>query len=80
MENYTLTLCVDCVTVDANGRDAEGIDPSWPGFLPEWSGRVMAPMLQNGGEPEDPFFSSYPCEGCGSGLAGDRFYYIAVPR
>ena len=80
VEPYALELCVDCVTADANGPNAEGISPDWSGFMPEWSGWIMGTAVWDYDEPRGPFFSSYPCEGCGSGLAGDRFYYAAVPR
>lgn len=31
-----------------------------------------------GGEPLDPFFSMFPCQACGSILAGDRYYCSAT--
>jgi hypothetical protein len=85
MEPYTIAsvtvgLCVDCVTADANGADAEGIEPDWCGFLPAWEGWAFGTDADADGEPREPAFGWYPCDGCGSGLGGDRYPYVAVRR
>ena len=73
-------LCVDCVFADANGPEALHISEDWTGFLPEWDGWVFGPVVSDEeNEPVEPHFSWSPCGGCGSGLGGDRFRYIAVP-
>lgn len=73
-----VSLCVDCVTADANGPEEIS---DWAGFLPEWDGFVFGPVLTDeDNEPSEPYFSWRPCEGCGSRLGGDRFDYIAVHK
>ena len=77
-EMADVNLCVDCVAADANGTEAAGDE--WPGFLPEWEGWLFGPVVTDEeNEPVEPHFSWYPCGGCGSGLGGDRYRYIAVP-
>jgi len=70
-------LCVDCVYVDANGYD-DSVSKDWPGFLEEWDGwlfgRIDADEYTDG-----EHFSTAACDGCGSGLAGSRYDYLAVP-
>lgn len=69
-------LCVDCVAADANGSD--DASPEWLGFLPRWDGWIFGPTEQ---EAEPHFVRpGTACDGCGSGLGGDRFDYYAVPR
>jgi hypothetical protein len=75
-----VSLCVDCVTADANGTD-DLVESQWTGFLDDWQDWVFGPILtdeQN--EPNEPHFSWSPCDGCGSHLGGDRFDYVAVHK
>jgi len=75
-----IRLCVDCVWVDANGHDPAEIDPGWSGFLPEWDGWGFVAVTERFGdynEIREPHFSWKPCNGCGSGLGGDRYDYTA---
>lgn len=71
-------LCVDCVWGDAYGYDPEVHVDGWNGFLPEWTGYVFESIRTDRDEPVYGFGKS-PCHGCGSGLAGDRYEYHAVP-
>lgn len=74
-----VSLCVDCITADANGPD--NASPEWGGFLPAWDGYLFGPILSDEhNEPSEPHFSWKPCDGCGSSLGGDRFDYIAVHK
>lgn len=79
-------LCVDCVAVDANGTDDLGDDSTWPGFLEEWDGWLFGGVRCGGEEEDDLWCDGHwappgrACDGCGSGLGGTRFCYIAFPR
>jgi len=75
-----IRLCVDCVYADANGT-AE-LDESWLGFEDRWEGWGFSPETERIGdyhEIREPRYSSVPCDGCGSGLHGDRYDYEAYP-
>jgi hypothetical protein len=72
-----LAVCVDCAMMLANGElgqgDAEAVHASlieaqWPDTF----------LTLSGSEDEDTWFSSSPCDGCGSQLAGDRFSAVAM--
>lgn len=74
-----IQLCIDCVYADANGPDPE-MHADWPGFLPEWHGWGFISKVERFGdeyEIAEPHFGRSPCHGCGSGLAGDRWDYVA---
>lgn len=79
-------LCIDCVTADANGADAEGISPDWTGFLPEWDGWLFGAVACGGTDDDDLYCEGHfvrpgtACHGCGSTLGGDRYCYSAVER
>lgn len=75
-QGVPVELCVDCVAVNANGTDDLGDDTDWEGFLPTWDGWIFGAA-----DPDDePHYArpGRPCGGCGSGLGGDRFDYVAV--
>lgn len=81
-ESYEISVCIDCVAVEANGHDPEAVDAYYSGWLPEWDDYLLS-MVACGGEDVDDLyceghFSWSPCDGCGSGLGGDRFHYVAV--
>ena len=67
-----LAVCVDCLGWAEYGPD----DPHWT-YSEGYSG-PEEPLLSvlrgvhSVGGPVEPYYSSRPCEGCGSGLAGDR--------
>lgn len=73
---FDVKLCSDCVYRDANGDDGEA-PTDYEGLLPEWSGYVFS-MIRNGHGDAECFFGKSPCDGCGTGLAGDRWDYRAV--
>lgn len=74
-----VSLCVDCITVDANGVGGLPDDHTWTGFLGEWDDCIFAPVIDpETDEPAEPYFSWSPCHGCGSHLGGDRFDYLAL--
>ena len=75
-----IRLCVDCVWVDANGYSASEINDEWPGYEDRWEGWGFVAETERYGdvhEMREPSFSWSPCDGCGIGLGGDRFDYIA---
>jgi len=74
-----LAVCVDCLQVAANGRDA-GAE-----YAPGHSEAYAVAVAANGGEPVPAFdeerghwFSWSPCQFCGSTLGGDRFDAVLV--
>lgn len=78
-----LAVCVDCLGWALYGPE----DPHWE-YSEGYSG-PEEPLLSvlshthcvRGGQGEDePRYSSRPCEGCGSGLAGDRVYVAGWAR
>jgi len=76
-DRVPIRLCVDCVSVSANGTDDLPDDHEWEGFLPSWDGWEFS-----ADDPEgEPHFAppGRPCGGCGSGLGGDRYDYFAFP-
>lgn len=66
-----IEICQDCLFILANGEGpddvAEALAKRWP---------VGTITLGRITDPDDPegFFSSSPCDGCGSTLGGDRYY------
>ena len=78
---HDIALCTDCVFADANGPDPE-MHADWSGFLPEWDGWGFLAKFERYGHDilwPEPHFGKAPCDGCGSGLAGDRWDYAAWP-
>ncbi len=83
-----ISLCHDCIYVDANGMD-EGVDPEWPGFREEWAGWLFGPRLDPNIVDEEEAFDYHStghyvrpgstCDGCGTTLGGQRWDYLAVP-
>lgn len=72
-------LCVDCVLAVENGPSAHEPDADWPGLLPQNEGVPFVAARDGDGEPiTEPSFGTYPCFGCGSGLAGDRYPYLLL--
>lgn len=79
-----IRLCIDCVFADANGAGTAehdgGPSADWTGFLPEWDGWGFVGKVYRVGddiEIAEPHFGRSPCDGCGSGLGGDRWDYDA---
>ena len=56
-----ISLCVDCVVMNANG---------W-----ETTFGLLSPEVKLGEVDQHEHFSNSPCQGCGSDLAGGRFDY-----
>jgi hypothetical protein len=77
-------LCPECLMVIENGT-TEDVDPSWPGLLEEWAGWTFAALACGGQDVDDLYCEGHyvapgrRCDGCGSGLGGDRFCYVAFP-
>lgn len=82
-----IDVCVDCLTVLANGVDdgaddvtalevaAERLADLWPGDTPQTTPAVTLGRI--GDDPDtdpvdDPSFSWEQCDGCGSTEGGDR--------
>jgi hypothetical protein len=83
-DDIEIRLCTDCVFADANGAGTPehdgGPSADWTGFLRCWDGWGFAAQTERFGdyhEIREPSFSWSPCDGCGSGLGGDRWDYIA---
>ncbi len=78
-EGFVVILCQDCVYVDANGaEDGVEYDNVPMGLL---DGYLVGPHY-DGLDPDywgDGFFSWGACDGCGTGLGGMRWEYLAVP-
>lgn len=75
---YDIQLCIDCVLADAGVPD-EHYGTEWTGFYEQWDTFAFAPQMDDDtGEPKEPHFGKAPCDGCGTGLGGDRFDYVAV--
>jgi hypothetical protein len=79
-----INICTDCVFADANGArthaDDGGPSSDWTGFLPGWDGWGFIAQTERFGdvhEIKEPHFSWWRCDGCGSGLGGDRWEYTA---
>jgi hypothetical protein len=72
-------LCVDCVFAVEYYEGSEGISSDWPGLLPWARAASFGVALHADDTPkQDPHFSKHPCVACGSGLAGDRYEYVAT--
>jgi hypothetical protein len=71
-----LQVCTDCADVLANG--GENVEPSHADTMSaEWAGVPGQLVLACTDDEEDcPTFTSRPCDGCGSRLAGSR--HLAV--
>ncbi len=79
-----IRLCTDCVFADANGattpEDEGGPGADWTGFLSHWDGYGFVAQTERYGdyhEIREPHFSWQPCDGCNSGLGGDRWDFTA---
>lgn len=85
-QRIEIELCVDCVYALANGADSEGIDPDWNGISSEWEGWILSDVPCGGFDPDDLYCEGHfvrpgiRCDGCGTGLGGDRFCGVAVKR
>jgi hypothetical protein len=81
-ESFEISVCVDCVAVDANGHDPEAVEPNYSGWLSQWDGYAFSIVACGGDDVDDLYCEGHflwsPCDGCGSGLGGDRFCYSAV--
>ena len=79
-EQYEVSLCGDCVALDANGEVFDGLGNDISESHSElmtaqgWDDFSFGPV-----DPEDEgHFSWSSCDGCGSTLGGTRFDYVAV--
>lgn len=79
-----LGICVDCTMMAANGELGQGDESA-----DQRHAELMAEHIaQTYGVPwfclalscEGEWFSSTPCHGCGSSLAGDRFPAVVLSR
>jgi len=69
---YQASVCPDCLYASANGWDENtGRDLPDPAPL---SNLPAGAILSTDEENLDAHFSSYPCDGCGSRLGGDRYH------
>jgi hypothetical protein len=76
-EPIEVDLCVDCILHDA-GLPTE---PDWGGMIEDWDGWLFGPLTDPDDDaPIESHFSWTPCDGCGTGLGGDRYPYLAVRR
>lgn len=78
-KNMSVSLCGDCITLDANGWDEAMIgrplpDPEPMSLLRGW---LISPDESD--HDCEGHFSWSPCEGCGCTLGGDRYCYVAIP-
>jgi hypothetical protein len=67
-----LAVCVDCAMLIANG---EGTDEHADAVAARWPG--MNTLVLACPEDCEGWFSSSPCDGCGSTLDGDRHPAVA---
>ena len=67
-----ISLCVDCVVMDANGWEENLIGRPIPTPTPLG---LLSPEVKLGEVDQHEHFSNSPCQGCGSDLAGARFDY-----
>jgi hypothetical protein len=84
--NRLIKVCATCLIVDANGDGELPEDElrEWGGFLPDhdrsmWAHATHSDDLDET-EPCEGHFSWSACEGCGSGLGGDRYCVVSMPR
>lgn len=67
-----IEICQDCLFLLANGEGpddvAESLAKRWP------IGTITLGSPDRPNEYELEFFSTSPCDGCGSTLGGDRYY------
>jgi hypothetical protein len=75
---FEIDLCVDCLIASSNGP--EDASAEWEGLLEEWDGYLFGYVVDDEGDPVEPHFSWSPCQGCGSGLGGDRHPHIAMSK
>lgn len=81
MTGRVVAVCLDCLQVSANGRDA-GAEFA-PGHEEGYAAAVAVngcepvPVIDSGGEVA-AWFGWSPCEFCGSSLGGDRFAAVLV--
>lgn len=67
-----VSLCSDCIYMDANGWDEEMPEPAPMSLLDGW---LISP--DDTDHECEGYFSRYPCDGCGDGLGGTRYCYNA---
>lgn len=77
-------LCTDCIYADANGIDSLEHEPDCQP-LRYLTGYLLGPTVDTDNEDDyarwtDGHFSRYPCDGCGTQLAGQRWEHLAYPR
>ena len=73
-------ICVDCMFAVEYWPEYVDVSSDWPGLLEQWAEWSFAyEVSEDGDQPFEPTFHWTRCEGCGSGLAGDRYRYVAVP-
>ena len=75
-----IQVCVDCLTVTANGELLDG----GPGSVAEHVRRMTALWGDDveivPGSDDEGSFSWSSCDGCGSTLGGDRYTAYAIER
>lgn len=80
-EPQTIEVCIDCVTLLANGEvtDSLGEDITFEhaAKVERTWGTARLTLGSVDEEEREPWFSSLPCKGCGTALAGDRTYATA---
>ncbi len=81
MDTVKMSVCVDCLMIDANGPSE--VDPE----AVERFSRAMASAVADGwdyanacGEDCEGWFSWSPCGFCGSPLGGDRHPAVLLKR
>lgn len=74
LDSMPLSVCSDCVQMIAN---AEGSEAHAERLTDEWPGAWLVPSAE-AAEPEALGFDTFPCDGCASPLAGDRFAATAL--
>ena len=71
-----LSLCDDCIFIDANGWDEKLCGRPLPDPVPmsKLYGVLISPDDEN--HLCEGHFSQYPCHGCGNRDAGTRYCYL----
>ena len=82
-ETISLDVCVDCILWLANGDTDEDGDWSPEDILEEWDGWHLhaggtCEYCEDSEEPCEGWFSSSPCDCCGSSLGGSRHHATAL--
>lgn len=75
-----LSICGDCIYMDANGWDVEGTDGPMPKPTPM---RFLDGFLISPDERDhicEGHFSHHSCDGCGQTDAGSRYCYLATTK